>query len=322
MPVHFIYSSSKKEETEPQKEDQSYRAPSNIKRRVNVLSNLEESSVLPVLEFINSQTGLSCRLIQWTDDFSHQEGEFDLFLGICSGVIRENIYNYSSNTLNSIDPTLYRDGVLTWSKWYSCIALNTLFAEEFVLDLKELTGKITMVKPENDPLLFIVLYTLYRKYGRPILEDINGIIPLYRNSREELVFTIESGQYPAVLGIDGYFRESIEKGYPIRILYSSISELKYQVTTVSGDNIAFIPESAENRHGAEYILDFLTSSAFQSFLEKTHFTPVLLTTVASTQEPPANVLPADCDLSDVEEFKQMWTEIAFPEVIKDFVDEM
>jgi len=316
-PIHSPYAASKKKEPGT-KQESTPKVPSSIKKRVEVLSNMNQEIISPLLDFIDTQTGLQYRLSIQENFFFASERHYDLFIGTCPQVESIKISRYKSKALSSLDPALYANGVLVWSRWYSCIAVNRLFSEEIDFEQKKLKGKITSVKLENDRFMWLVLYTLYRKYGKAILEDINALIPLYKESRQELIFTIESGGYPSVLGIDGYFKKSIEKGYPIDIFYSSFSPEKYPSITVAGENVAFIPEGAENTEGAGYVLDYLTGSAFQSFLLQTPFWPVL----HSDKEEPKDVIPIECDMKENEAFETLWREIAFPEIIQEIVEEM
>jgi hypothetical protein len=319
-PHLWVQPSSKKKEPIIE-EEKSYRAPSNIKKRVGVISNFEQGTISPILEFINAQTGLECRLIRQLnipqDNAAAQGEDYDLFLGTCPQRIPEKIMKRNAKALKGLDPSLYRDGVLIWSRWYSCIAVNRLFSEEIELNPEKLKANLTTVDPQKDRLLWLVLYTLYDAYGKGILEDINNLIPLYRESPEELIFTIESGSYPSVLGIDGYFTESIKKGYPIDLVYSSFSRNKYPVTTVAGENIAYIPRSSENPEGADYILDFLMGTLFQRYLAERSFRPAL-----SENQKPQNTIPAQCNFDRADEFHTQWMEIAFPEIIEEMIEKM
>ena len=315
-----VHPSSEKKESIIE-EEKSSRAPSNIKKRVGVISNFEQATISPLLEFISSQTGLECRLIgqlSIPEDAATAQGEdYDLFLGTCPQRIPAKIMKRNTKALKGLDPSLYRDGILIWSRWYSCIAVHRLFSDEIELNIEKLKGKITTLDPQKDRLLWLVLYTLYDTYGKEILEDINSLIPLYRESREELIFTIESGSYPSILGIDGYFTESIKKGYPIDLVYSSFSKDKYPVITVAGENIAYIPRSAENPEGADYILDFLMGTPFQSYLAEKSFQPSRF-----EKQKPQNTIPVQCNLDRADEFHTQWMEIAFPEIIEEMVEKM
>jgi hypothetical protein len=279
---------------------------------------MDQAIISPLLDFIDAQTGLECRLSIQDNFFIPSEGKYDLFMGICPQGGPAKIFHYRSKALRDLDSDLFENGVLVWSRWYSCIAVNRLFSEEIKLEQKRLEGKMTSVNPEKDRFLWLVLYTLYRKYGKAILEDINALIPLYKDSQQDLIFTIESGGYPAVFGIDSYFKQSIEKGYPIDIFYSSFSPERYPSITVTGNNIAYIPEGAENLEGAGFILDFLIGSAFQSFISQTSFWPVL----HSVKEEPKGVIPVECDVKESETFNILWREIAFPGIIREMIEEM
>jgi len=335
-PAFFSCSSYKGDTMVP--EEPLYKAPSQIKKTIEVFSNFDRDMIIPVIQFINSSTGLSCSLTAKSEGIKVLKGKYDLFIGTCFQDDPVNIVNYSSGTWSKIGSSFYKDGVFIWSKWHSCLAVNSIFTEELNIEVPNtlpveaahelplLIGKITTVNPVNDPLLLSVFSTLYRTYGKDILIDINNMVPLYRSSREELIFAVESGQYPAVLGIDGYFQNSISKGYPISIVYSSFSKEKYPVTTVSGNNIVFIPADANNREGAKYIIDFMASSIFQSFLLNSYFMPILKTSPQtgnqdlSTDEP-EKVLPLECDKSGLEELKQVWEELAFPKGTKKILNQ-
>jgi ABC-type Fe3+ transport system substrate-binding protein len=324
-----LYCSSKKDDSDV-KPEQFYKAPSHIKKTVYIFTDFDSYIILPLLQFINEQTGLSCSLTTQKKKTSTADN-FDLYIGTCMTFDQKDIAEYSSKAWSRLDTTLHKNGVFIWSAWYSCVAYNSLLKETMDLytsnDLSELIGEITTIFPVNDNFLLIIFYTLYQTYGEEIIEDLNNAIPLYRKNAEELIFTVESGQYPVVLGIDGYFRSSISKGYPLRLLYSSFAEDKYPVTTVSGNNIAFISSKADNRDGAEYIIDFLGSTLFQSYLAENNFTPVMSITVEDMETEieeikPDKVIPAMCDRHGFEEFKKTWTQIAYPEGIEGLFDDL
>ena len=251
---------------------------------------------------------------------------YDLFFGTCVEVDYTRIYDYISTSWKDVDQSYHKNGVYTWSIWKSCIAYNTLFSKEFALEapnaLETIIGKLSAIDPLKDQLLFFVFYTLYQTYGEQILVDIDNAIPQYRESKEELIFTIESGQYPVVIGIDGYFRDPLSRGYPIKILYSSFNEEKYPVTTVTGNNIIYIPENTTNRKGAEFVIDFMATEIFQSYLVHTYFTPILGNALANDtlerfRKKSDNAMNLSCDEKGFDEFKQRWESLIFLEAKED-----
>jgi hypothetical protein len=326
LPSHFLFP-SKKDDQQPS-EETVHRAASSIRKNINVLSNLGETTITPILDFINTQTGLACGLRNIKYGEVTADLQYDLFIGFCFDIKGEKIFNYESSGWKERKISHVHEGVFTWSKWHSCLALNNLFLNEQSMDEIEsfemLTGKITALNPEKDPLIQAVFFTLYKKYGRDFLIEINDAVPLYRESKEELIFAVESGQYSGTFGIDGYFRKSIAGGYPISIYYRSFNKGKYPAITVSGENIAFIPEKSMNREGAAFVIDFMSSEIFQSFIEESAFTPV---TVDNLQvgdhfsRLPEEVIPVECDPEGLEDFIDAWKQIAFPEATVDLISD-
>jgi ABC-type Fe3+ transport system substrate-binding protein len=182
-----------------------------------------------------------------------------------------------------------------------------------------------MADPADDVLTLAIIGTLYRHYGKEILIDLNNTIPVYKDSGEDLVFTIESGQYSGAIGIFGYFKQSMLTGYPINIFYESYAPNKYAVTTVSGTNIVYIPETSSNKEGSEFLTDFLAKSIFQTFLLNTYHTPIIEVSVEEETgilfpEAPDNTLPFDPEISTFEEVLIIWKEILYPEGAKEIVE--
>jgi hypothetical protein len=322
VPAH---PSSKKRATAPA-DQESFRAPPDVRKTVLVSSNFERGIIASVLRLIDSRTGLECRLAEQEAGTSLPHGGYDLFLGTCSEADRREVKRYSSRELKKLDPSLFSDGVLVWGAWYSCLAINGLFSPDVSPAPEKLRGKLAVVNPLNDRLMWLILYTLYGRYGRSVLEDLNSLVPTYRDSRADLVFSVESGGYPAVLGVDGYFFESIRNGYPIELVYSGFLGEKYPVTTVVGRNIAWVSQDAENPDGAGFIMDFLASPAFRSLLSETFFHPPVPGEEAAgsgTSRAPAgrpdlaSALPVRCDTADAAAFDELWNQIAFPEIIRE-----
>jgi len=323
--IPLLYCSSKKAEEKPA-EEPAFKVPSGVPKKITVFSNLNISSISPILEFINSKTGLRCSLNEKSGKSYLPEGNYDIFIGLCVKDRSIKIYNYNSQTWDAVPAKYHKSGIYTWSKWYSCLAVNSVIAEGFTIHrsniLKRLIGKVTAANPVNDLHTLAVLNTLYQAYGPEILIEINNSIPLYMETREDLIFSIESGQYSGAIAIDGYFRDSINKGYPVGIFYESFIIEKYPVTTVSGTNAAFIPEASSNREGAGYVIDFMAGVTFQTFIANTYYTPVLAVNgedEGKSQFPPEpqKTLLFECSSSWMDALKKKWENIISPEGLED-----
>lgn len=322
----FAASKPKEERTE---EGPEYIVPQGVPRWITVFSNLEKNSMTEILQFINKSTGLNCKLNEESGRSLLPDGDYDIYIGINLNDRSLNIHNYDSSLWAEINPEYKKRGVYTWSKWSSCLAVNNVIEENFSIYrsnvLRSLKGKMTMADPADDAVTLSIIGTLYRLYGKEILIDINNTIPFYRDTGEDLVFTIESGQYSSAIGISGYFKKSMIAGYPIDIFYESFNSNKYPVTTVSGTNIVYIPETSSNKEGAEFLIDFLAKSLFQTFLLNTYFTPIIeVPTEEETgflfPEVPENTLPFDPDLSAFEEVLIIWNEILYPKGVRELVE--
>lgn len=322
--ISLLYCSSKKAEEKPA-EEPAFQVPSGVQKKITVFSNLNNSSISPVLEFINSKTGLSCRLHENSGKNYLPDVNYDIFIGFCVNDRSIKIYNYNSPAWDAVPAEYHKIGVYTWSKWYSCLAVNTVLMKNFTIHrsnaLKKLIGKVTTANPVTDLLTLAVLNTLYQAYGTEILIEINNSIPLYMETGEDLIFAIESGRYSSAIAIDGYFRNSINRAYPIGIFYESFIIEKYPVTTVSGTNTAFIPETSSNREGAGYVIDFMAGSTFQTFIAGACFTPVLAVGGGEEESQfppePEKTLLFECSLSGMDELIKKWEDIIYPEGLED-----
>lgn len=318
LTIPFLLSYSARKEGEGVEEEKTFIVPPEIKKDVVLLSNLEDSIIGEIINFMNSKTGLSCQLIN-LEGSKIQKETYDLFLGSGIPYDTENILNYHSRAWVSINPIYINNGIYVWSTWNGSFILNNLFAENTSDNanlLKNYQGKITTINPLRDPLVLIFFYTLYKHYGEGIIIDINNSIPIYLNSREELIFALESGQYPGALGIEGYFKKSVEKGYPLSVIYGGFAGDRYKKTSVSGKNIAFIPKNSSNVEGAGHIVDFMASSIFQKFLDLTPFNPIYNDTNETLTGQTGDFLIPDLDEEGLEEFKRIFEGIAFPEELK------
>jgi ABC-type Fe3+ transport system substrate-binding protein len=188
--------------------------------------------------------------------------------------------------------------------------------------LHTLFGKLTAMDPGKDLMTNAILSALYLRYGRDVVEDIAETIPVYRSTREELVFSVESGQYAAALGAEGFFRSSVARGYPLTIDFGSLNAGRYPATTVFGRNVAFIPRSASNREAAEFLIDFMADETFQSFLADTPFVPLnpeLLAKKGVRIGFPASVVEWAYDEKDLTEARLLWEALALPESVKNLI---
>jgi ABC-type Fe3+ transport system substrate-binding protein len=321
--------SGSKTEEEEKKDEPAYGVPQGIPRRILVFSNLEPGPISSILQFINKSTGLNCKLSEDSGTNLSPGGEFDIYMGVNLNEKYRKIYNYASDSWDEINPEYHKKGVYTWSRWYSCLAVNEAIEEDFSIYrsavLDSLKGKATMVDPSDDAIALSIIDTLYRFYGRDILIDLNSTIPVYRETGEDLVFTIESGQYASAIGIAGYFTDSIITGYPIQLFFESYNSEKYPVTTVSGTNVAYIPDTSTNREGSEFLIDYLASSHFQEYLRNTYYHPIL--EIEYDKEfsdlfpgEPKNVMPVEADLDSLEKVLIIWNEILYPEGVKEVVE--
>jgi len=315
----ILFSSSRPEEPKEAPSDVE-KAPSSVRKNVVVLTDLDVLHINPVIDFINENTGLSLNL---SKEKNGSNTQYDLYLGTCMPEQFPDISDYRSPSLGKAAVSLHRKGVFTWAWWHSSVVVNSLFFEDRDIALSRLledyTGKLTTINPFQDSLMFRVFYTLYEAYGAEIIEDICSVVPVFKTDRDSLVFSIESGQYPIALGVDGYFRKSVSKGYPLEIFDTSFGGDKYPLTTVRGENIAFIPEQTRNMEGAKYVIDFLGSDLFQNHLEDTLFTPVMHTGKEDSPLDPGNTIQAKCGSTNFEEFKKLWLTIAYPEGTEELI---
>lgn len=312
----ILFSSSRPKEKEIVPSEEIQKAPSSVRKKVAVLTDLDDQLIIPITSFINTNTGLSITLLK---EKPLSDSQYDLYMGMCTPEQIPVISAYRSPVWDKIESFSHHQGVFTWATWHSSVAINTLFFEDREIPvsrlLEDYTGKLTTINPLNDSLMLLVFFTLNEIYGSEIIEDICSVVPIYQENRDSLVFSIESGQYPITLGIDGYSRKSISEGYPLELSYASFGGEKYPRTTVRGENIAFIPKQTRNMKGAEFIIDFLGSETFQDHLENTCFTPVLHPQAERENSTPSagSVIPAKCSSSGFDEFKKLWVEIAYPE---------
>jgi hypothetical protein len=316
----ILFPSSRPEEQEEAQSPEIQKAPPAVRKNVIVLSDLDVPLINPVIDFINASTGLSLNLSKENHDSSPQ---YDLYMGMCMPEQLSDIADYRSPAWEKVAASFSRQGVFTWAQWQSSIAINTLFFEDRDIALSRLlenyTGKLTTINPLQDILMLRVFFTLYEVYGVEIIEDICSVVPVFKTERESLVFSIESGQYPIALGVDGYFRQSVSEGYPLEISTASFGGDKYPRTTVRGEGIAFIPEQTRNMEGAKYVIDFLGSDLFQDHLKDTLFTPVLHAGREDSPRDPESVIQAMCSSTGLEEFKKLWLAIAYPEGTEELI---
>jgi len=303
-----LQAASSKKVGEAEKKPETYTIPHSISPHVAVLSDFDETAIVPILTLINEYTGLECELVPYSEEDSNED--FDVFIGCCTDYPVQNILPYTSSSNSRAHS---QRGVYKWSLWRSCLVVNTVLHKP-TDDGFSLYGKITALNPMNDRLTAASMYTLYRQYGREILFALNDLIPLYAQTGTDLIFAVESGKYEGAFAIDGYFKSSIEEGYPVSFNYHALNSERYPVTAVQGENIAFIPENAPNRHGAEHIIDFMASEPFQSFLKRSSFHPYSGNADAEALSM-EDYLPVILDKNWFEQFKAVWEEIVFPEGI-------
>jgi hypothetical protein len=331
LPAPGPSGSQKKKEPRPKEPapaaEKPYRAPPSMKKTILILSPYDEGLLRPITDFIEDATGLACRnLARKEGRATAGDAQFDLYIGPLMRTPPTGVYPYESPEWRGFDPSLRVNGVFIWSTWYSCLSLNTLVPVDPVSvranALSALFGKLTAVDPGADLHTNAILAALRGRYGADAVRDIADSIPVYRNTREELVFAVESGQYAAVLGLEGDFRASIARGYPLAIDFGSLNAAKYPVTTVRGRNAAFIHRSAPNREGAEFLVDFMGQEAFQSFLAATPFVPLdprLLAAKGVKTAYPSAVVDWVYDEADMRDARALWESLAFPEGVGDLV---
>jgi hypothetical protein len=318
----IVLAGSRPKEQESAPPEDTQKALPSVRKNVAVLTDLDDPLIAPIIDFIDTVTGLSLSLPK---EKHLPDGQYDLYMGACTPEHIPAISDYRSPVWEKTDSSFHRQGVFVWAQWHSSVAINTLFFDdrEIVVSrlLTEYTGKLTTLNPIHDSLMLLVFYTLAEIYGNEIIEELCGVVPIFQEERNSLAFSIESGQYPIALGIDGYFRKSISEGYPLELSYAPFGEDKYPRTTVRGENIAFIPDHARNMQGAKHVIDFLGDEIFQRHLEGTCFTPVLHR--GEEREDSArstgNVIPAKCSAPGLEEFKKLWLETAYPEGVKNLI---
>lgn len=325
-----LRAAQKKKEAKPsepeQQAEKTYRAPPGVKKTVILVSPFDEGLLLPIVKFFDGMTGLTCKHQQPQKGKTLPDATFDLYLGPLMKKPPQEVHPYDSPRWNGLDPSLHRNGLFTWSSWYSCLSLNTLIPvdqEKLRANaLGTLFGKLTAIDPGNDLHTNAILSALYARYGKDAVKGIAEAIPVYRSTREELAFSVESGQYAAALGAEGFFRPSIARGYPLAIDFGSLNAGRYPTTTVFGKNVAYIPRAAPNREGAEYLIDFMAGEAFQSFLADTPFVPLnpeLLTKKGAQIRFPASVVEWVYDENELKEARLLWEGLAFPEGVKDLL---
>ena len=331
-----------KEGAKPQVEPAG-KAPSQTRKALEVLSPFDEPLLLPLLKFIDAGTGLNCRQVKLEGGNRFSEYEYDLYLGPMPKRLPEEIDPLESSSWKSLDPSLSERGVHTWSSWHGCIALNTILTlDNNGLEanaLAALVGKLTAVSPDRDLFTLAILTALSSAYGTGILQEISNAIPTYRGSREELAFSIESGQYAGALGAAGFFRRSALKGYPIEVRFSSLNRAKYPVTAVYGKNVAFIPAASRNKEGAAYLIAFLAEGTFQEHLAGGSggrvtggssvpallpFDPIDPEALAKTgwkavYPPQKALIEWTYDWAALEETRKAWEAVAYPEGVRDIL---
>jgi ABC-type Fe3+ transport system substrate-binding protein len=325
-----LHAAQKKKEAKPKEpspqEGKPYKAPPGVKKTVILVSPFDEGMLMPIVEFIDEQTGLTCRLQQPKKGQTFPDEPFDLYLGPLMKNPPPEVRPYDSPRWNGLDPSLHQGGLFTWSSWYSCLSLNTLTPvdqEKLRANaLDTLFGKLTAIDPGKDLYTNAVLSALYARYGKAVVEGIAEAIPVYRSTRKELAFSVESGRNAAALGVEGFFRSSVARGYPLAIDFGSLNAGKYPTTTVFGKNVAFIARTAPNREGAEHLIDFMAEETFQSFLADTPFVPLnpeFLIKKGVHIRFPASVVEWTYDENELSEARLLWEGLAFPQGIKDLI---
>jgi ABC-type Fe3+ transport system substrate-binding protein len=326
----FLYASQKKKEAKPKEpvpqEGKTYKAFSGVKKTVILVSPFDEGMLLPIVEFIEAMTGLNCKQQLSRKGEILPDASFDLYLGPLMKKPPQKVLPYDSPSWKGLDPSFHRDGLFTWSGWYSCLSFNTLIPvdrEKLKADaLNTLFGKLTAIDPGNDLITNAILSALYLRYGGNAVKEIVEAIPVYRKTRDELAFSVESGQYAAALGAEGFFRPSVALGYPLKIDFGSLNAGRYPTTTVFGKNVAFISRSAPNREGAEYLIDFMSEETFQTFLVDTPFVPLnpeLLAKKGFQIRFPSSVVDWAYDENELTQARLLWETLAFPEGVKDLL---
>ncbi len=320
----ILFSSSRPKEQKMVPPGDTQKAPQSVRKNVVVLTDLDDPLITPIIDFINTSTGLSISLLK---EKPLSDSQYDLYMGVCTPEQIPVISAYRSTVWEKTDSFSRQQGVFIWALWHSSVAINTLFFEDRdrVVSrlLTDYTGKLTTINPLNDSLMLLVFFTLTEVYGNEIIEELCSVVPIYQEDRNSLAFSIESGQYPIALGIDGYFRKSMSEGYPLELSYAPFGGDKYPETTVRGENIAFIPEYARNMKGAEYVIDFLGSEIFQGHLEGTCFTPVQhgRADLEDSARSAGNVIPVKCSATGFEKFKKLWLETAYPEGVINLISQ-
>jgi hypothetical protein len=346
LAASFLLAASKKppvnkEENKPQAQS-AVNAPLT-RKALEVLSPFDEPLFLPLLKFIDAGTGLSCRQVKLEGGNRFSEYEYDLYMGPMPKLLPEGIDPLESSSWKSLGPSLSEGGVHTWSTWHGCLALNTILPlDNNGLEtnaLGALVGKLTAVNPDRDLFTLAILTALSSAYGTGILQEISNAIPACRGSREELVFSLESGQYAGAIGAAGFFRRSALKGYPIEVRFSSLNRAKYPVTAVYGKNVAFIPAASRNKEGAAYLIAFLAQRAFQEHLAGgpggkatggssvpvlLPFDPIDPEALAKTgwkaeYPPQKDFIEWTYDWGALEEARKAWEAAAYPEGMRDIL---
>jgi len=306
-------SSSKKPKADKEKPVE-HKMPSSIPKKLTVLSDLDEDTILQILKFIDNQTGLSCTFVSQNGT----EESFDVFIGSFFKPKSEIVHPCTSDVWNQTN-----NGIVSWSRWKSCLVFNTVLLGDKTQgagsnDTKlpvDLTGIISAIDPLKDKYTASALYTLYKKYGKTVLYRINGYIPLYMGTKTKLTAALGNGRYVGAYTIDGYAIPLLEAGYPIHINYTALDSDQFPVTTVVGTNIAFIATHAQNPRGAKYFIDFLASESFRQYVGKNFFfSPPYEKSQGSTQAK-SDFLPLELEVNWVQTFAELWKDVAYPEGI-------
>ncbi len=292
-----------------------HKIPSSVPKKLTVLSDLDEDTILQILKFIDNQTGLSCTFVS---SYEGTENSFDVFIGSFFNPVPEMVHPYTSDVWKET-----RTGVVSWSRWKSCLVFNTVLIDENgegagptgTKPPVDLTGMISAIDPLKDFYTASALYTLYKKYGKTVLLHINGYIPLYMRSKTELTAALENGRYAGAFTIDGYAIPLLEAGYPLHIDYTALDSDQFPVTTVMGTNIAFISAHAQNLRGAQYFIDFLASEQFRQFVGKNFFFTPPYEKPQNSLQPGSDFLPLELEANWVQTFTEVWKNVMYPEGI-------
>ncbi len=307
--------SSKKYKTD-KAEQAGRKLPSSAPKRLTVLSDLDEDTILQILDFIDNQTGLACTFVPYDGAYDVAGNSFDVFVGSFFKPAPEMVHPYDSDVWEGTN-----NGIVSWSGWKSCLAFNTILFEDSGGDAGftgakmpvDLTGMISAIDPLKDMYTASALHTLYKKYGKAVLHCINGYIPLYMRTKRELTAALENGRYAGAFTIDGYVIPLLEAHYPLHIDYNVLDSDQFPVTTVMGTNIAFISADTQNLRGAQYFLDFLAREQFRQFVRRNFFfTPPY---TESSEGAESNFLPLALEANWFQTFSAAWKEVVYPDGI-------